>query len=85
MNLDTLIVEAEVSEEFIKDVQIGAEAKILPLADSTKEYKGKVLKIADMGIEKNGETVVLVEISIENKDTFLRPNFNVDVEIIKNK
>lgn len=83
VNMDSLIVEADVSEDFIKDVKVGAAVEILPLSDSTKHYKGRVLKIADMGIEKNGETVVQTEISIDNMDQFIKPDFNVDVKIGK--
>lgn len=36
-----------------------------------------------MAIKENGETVVPIEISVDNKDSFLRPNFNVDVKIYK--
>lgn len=82
-DMDSLEIEAEVSEEFIKNVKVGAEVKIHPTSDASKEYTGKVTKIADMGTEKNGDTVVLTQISIENNDGFLRPNFNVDVEISK--
>lgn len=83
VNMDSLVVEAEVSEDFIKDVKVGAEVDIQPVADSTKHYKGHVLSIADMGIEKNGETVILTEISIDNMDEFIKPDFNVDVKISK--
>jgi HlyD family secretion protein len=83
VNMDSMVVVADVSEDFIKDVKIGAEAEILPLIDSTKQYKGRVLRISDMGIEKNGETIIQVEISIDNIDSFIKPNFNVDVKIIK--
>lgn len=81
MNLDTMVVKADVAEEFIKDVKMGANAEILPIADKSKQYRGKVINISNRAVVKNGETVVPVEISIDNKDDFLLPNFNVDVEI----
>ncbi|OCL25360.1 hypothetical protein U472_13495 [Orenia metallireducens] len=83
MDLSTVIVEAEVPEEFIKDVKLGAEATIVPLADSNREYHGKVMRISNMAIKDGGETIVLVEISIDDYDDFLLPSFNVDVEIVK--
>lgn len=83
VNMDSLVVVADVSEDFIKDIKVGAEVDILPIADSVKQYKGKVLKIADMGIEKNSETMIQVEISIDSIDEFIKPNFNVDVKISK--
>ena len=81
MNLDSMIVEADVAEEFIKDVKVGAGVEIVPLADKSKKYKGKVTRISGNAVVQNGETVIPVEISIDNKDDFLLPNFNVDVSI----
>jgi HlyD family secretion protein len=83
MNLDSLYISADVAEEFIKDVKIGTNVSILPVADNSRKYQGKVIRIADMAVKQNGETNVAVEISIEHPDGFLRPNFNVDVEIAK--
>jgi HlyD family secretion protein len=83
MNLNSLYISADVAEEFIKDVRIGANVTILPVADNTRKYQGKVIRIADMAVKQNGETNVAVEISLDNLDGFLRPNFNVDVEIAK--
>lgn len=85
MNLDSMLIEANVSEEFIKDVKVGAEVTIIPQADKSKSYKGKVTTIADKAVQKNGETNVPVQISIDNKDTFLLPEFNVDVRIDMSK
>lgn len=83
VDMDSLVVVADVPEDFIKDVKIGAEVEILPLSDSEKTYKGHVLKIADMGVDKNGETMVQTEISIDDKDASIKPNFSVDVRIAK--
>ncbi|MGE5632330.1 MAG: HlyD family secretion protein [Caulobacteraceae bacterium] len=81
MNLDTMVVKADVAEEFIKDVKLGANVEITPVADKSKQYKGKVTSISNRAVEQNGETVVPVEISIDNKGSFLLPNFNVDIKI----
>lgn len=83
MDLNEIYVEANVSEEFIRDVKVGANVTIIPLADKGKKYTGKVLRISSKTFDKNNETVVPVEISIENKDDFLLPDFNMDVEIDK--
>lgn len=81
LNLDTIVVKANVAEEFIKDVKPGAKVEIIPVADKSKQYNGKVTAIAKKALIQNGETVIPVEISIDNKDSFLLPNFNVDVKI----
>lgn len=81
MDMDTLVVKADVAEEFIKDVKTGAGVEIIPAADKSRQYHGKIAAIAKKAVEKNGETVIPVEISIDDKDSFLLPDFNVDVRI----
>jgi HlyD family secretion protein len=81
MNLDGMIVRADVSEEFIKDGKLGLKVEIIPVADKSKKYNGTVTMIANRAEVKNGETVVPIEISIDNNDGFLMPEYNVDVEI----
>lgn len=84
VDLAKISVSADVPEEFIKDVKIGAGVTINPVADNSREYRGKVTKIAGVAVKRNGETVIPVEISIDNPgEGFLRPNFNVDVKITK--
>ncbi len=82
LDLDTLIVQANVPEDFIKDIKIGSEAVITPLANPDKEYQGTVSGISNMAVQENGETVVPVEISITTADEFLLPNFNINIKII---
>lgn len=81
LDLDDLVVEANISEDFIKDVKVGADVKIIPQADKTKSFKGKVVRIADKAIVKNSETIIPVQIQILDKNTLLMPDFNVDVNI----
>jgi len=81
LNKDSLVIEADVAEEFIKDVRIGADVIINPQADKTRTYQGKILSIAEKAVLKNNETIIPVRISIENPDSFLLPEFNVDVKI----
>ncbi|NLM37626.1 MAG: HlyD family efflux transporter periplasmic adaptor subunit [Firmicutes bacterium] len=81
IDLDSLVVKANIAEEFIKDLRPGAEAVITPVADYTRTYHRKVVRRSEVAIKDNGETVIPVEISIEDRDAFLLPNFNVDVKI----
>lgn len=81
LNKDSLVIEADVAEEFIKDVRRGAEVLINPQADKTRTYQGKVMSIGEKAVLKNNETIIPVRISIENPDSFLLPEFNVDVKI----
>ena len=79
LDLDSLVVEAGVPEEFIKDINLASVADIKPLADTDRKYAGKVTHIAGMAVSKNGETVVDVILEILDHDGFLIPNFNVDI------
>lgn len=81
LNLDSLIVEANIPEEFIKSVKMNADVDIIPQADKSKTIKGKVIRISDKAVVNNGETDVPVDISFNNSDGFLLPGFNVDVKI----
>ena len=81
INLDSLIIEANVVEEFIRDIKVGAPVRIVPIADRAREYKGSVVYISQMAFPDNGETVIPVRITIDNIDSFLLPNYNVDVFI----
>jgi multidrug resistance efflux pump len=83
VNMNNIIVEAYVPEDFIKDVKVGAAVEIYPLADDKKMYKGEVIKSLGLSVEKNGENLILTQISIKNVDEFLKPNYNVDVKIFK--
>lgn len=81
INLDSLVVKANIPEEFVKDLHLGAEAVITPVADYNRIYHGKVIHRAQVADKADGETIVRVEISIEDRDEFLLPHFNVDVKI----
>lgn len=82
LDADSLRVEAQIPEEFIKDVAIGDTAIITPTSDQGRIYTGVVSKIAAMADYKNGETVVTIFVDIQDNDGFLLPNFNVDVQIL---
>lgn len=81
MDLDTLIVEAKVPEEFIREVKAGSSVSIIPTADKTRKYAGKVSYISGIASNNNGETQIPVNITVDNMDGFLLPGFNVDVSI----
>lgn len=83
MDLESIIVEADVSEEFIAEISIGSAAAITPLANPAQTLQGHITRISGWAVEKKGETVVTVEISLNEKEARLLPGFNVDVEIMK--
>ena len=81
IDLDSVIVEANVPEEFYKDVKVGSAASVVPVADTTRRYEGTVTRVSNLATLHNGETVVPVQIKLAAPDAFLLPNFNVDVSI----
>lgn len=78
---DSIVVTANVPEEFIKDVKIGAKVHIIPYADKSAVIQGQVTKIAKRAVEVNGETVIKVEIKAQEQSPFLCDGYSVDVEI----
>lgn len=78
---ESLIVEADLPEEFVRDISIGSPSEITPVADPERSYSGTVIEIAGLAVLENGENVVKTRISLKNRDGFLREGFNVDVEI----
>ena len=81
VDLNSLIVEADVPEEFIRGVRLGAPVTIIPLADPARQSHGTVQRIAGMAVNRSGETIVPVQIAIDDDQGFMVPNFNVDVAI----
>jgi HlyD family secretion protein len=82
MDLDTMIVQADVPEEFVKDIKIGCKAVISPTADNERKYEGKVSRISSMAVKKNNETIISIDINFDKIDDFLLPNYNVDVKVM---
>ncbi len=81
LRLDHLEVEADVLEEFIRDVHIGTTVTFIPVADRSRTYHGRVTFIAGTATLRNSETVVPIRVSIDDADEFLKPEFNMDLYI----
>jgi len=79
IDADSLIVSAEVPEEFIGEIDSGAEVKIVPAANKKAAVMGRVTQIAGAAVEKDGERIVRVEVTPDGKSEFLRPGYSVDV------
>lgn len=81
VDLNSLVVEADIPENQVKYAKVGSAVTIVPVADTSKSYTGKITAISASGTVKNGETVVTAEIAIDKPDESIKPNFNVDVNI----
>jgi len=83
VDLDSLIIEADVAEEFIKEINLGDPATVHPLADYSREYPAVVTEIAKIALRRQAETIIPVRLRLEEVDDFLLPNFNVDVIFVQ--
>lgn len=81
LDKDSIVIKANVSEEFIKDVKVGAEAEIIPYADRESVVKGRVIEIQNMAIDVNGETVIPIVVEALEDSPYLKYGYSVDVEI----
>ncbi len=81
IDISSLVVEANVDEQFISAVKTGARVTIVPEADRSLLYVGRVSFIASLAVTSNGETTIPVRIGIDDADSFLMPGLNVAVKI----
>lgn len=81
INADTIVVRAEVPEEFVRNIKEGDKAEIIPKADDTKKITGTVMSIANMAMEKDGERIVKVEVKAdEDKEGLLKAGYSADIK-----
>lgn len=83
IDTDSLVIKANVSEEFIKDVAIGEAVDIIPYADREKVFKGRVKEIQQMAVSNNGEVVIPIIIEAVEESPYLQYGYSVDVTIYK--
>ncbi len=79
-NLEDFIIQANVPEELIKYVKMGAKVEIKPYADDDVIINGEVSRISEMATNVNDETVIQVDIKVPEKKA-LKIGYNVDVKI----
>lgn len=79
IDVDSIVISAEVDEEFIKNVSLGEDVKIVPEFDNTLSLSGTVTQISNIAVEKDGKRIVKVEIKPQDPDGLLKPGFTADV------
>ena len=77
-NEASLMVEADISEEFVRDVSPGATARIIPIADPERAYEGTVVELAGLARLVNGENTVKTRIRLDERDGFLEAECGAD-------
>jgi multidrug resistance efflux pump len=77
----SIIVEAELPEEFLPDIMVGSPAEVTPLADSTRIYNGEIVSIARLARRLGNETIITARVRLDDRDSFLLPGMNVDIAV----
>jgi len=80
-DMDALVVNADIAEEFIKDVKPGMAVEIVPVSDKSKTYAGKISRVSVIAVSRNGQMIIPAEITFDQPDDFIFPGFNVNVSI----
>ena len=79
IDADTIVVSAEVDEEFIKNVALGEAVNIVPASDSGLSIPGVVTHISNLAVEKDGKRIVKVEVKPQDPEGELKPGYSADV------
>jgi multidrug resistance efflux pump len=79
IDADSIVVSAEVEEEFIKNVTLGKTVEIVPVSDSSTSIPGTVVQISNVAVEKDGKRIIKVQIKPEDPGEVLKPGYSVDV------
>lgn len=79
IDADSILVSAEVEEEFIKNIALDQTVEIIPVSDGSISISGTVVRISNVAVEKDGKRIVLVQIKPEDPGEVLKPGYSVDV------
>lgn len=80
-NLDSIVVCANVDQQFINQVETGAKVDIVPEYNKGTVYNGTVIFISTKALQNNGETTIPVEITFDEKVQGLIIDSDVQVKI----
>jgi HlyD family secretion protein len=79
IDADSIMVIAEVDEEFIKKVTLGETVNIVPMSDSSISIPGTVTQISNVAVEKDGKRIIKIQVKPQDPDRELKPGYSVDV------
>lgn len=79
IDADSIIVIAEVEEEFIRNITLDETVEIVPVSDSSTSIPGTVIQISNEAVEKDGKRIIKVQIKPEDPGKVLKPGYSVDV------
>ncbi|MDF2597158.1 MAG: secretion protein HlyD family protein [Clostridia bacterium] len=79
IDANTIVVRAEVPEEFITQIKEGDKAEIVPKADTKESIEAVVTHISKIAVEKDGKRIVKVEVKPQTPTGLLNPGYSADV------
>ena len=79
IDADSIVISAEIDEEFIKNVTLGETVEIVPTSDSSVSIPGVVTQISNVAVEKDGKRIVKVEVKPQDPKGELKPGYTADV------
>ncbi len=80
-NLESVMVNANIDQQFIGWVETGSVVDIIPEYDKNSIYKGKVSFISLKAFQNNGETTIPVEITMDKAEEGIILDADVQVKI----
>ncbi|HQL36952.1 MAG TPA: biotin/lipoyl-binding protein [Bacillota bacterium] len=81
IDADSIIVVAEVEEEFIRNITLDETVEIVPASDSSASIPGTVIQISNEAVEKDGKRIIKAQIKPEDPGKVLKPGYSVDVYV----
>lgn len=81
IDADSIVVSAEVEEEFIKNIALGETVDIVPASDSRITIQGTIMQISNVALEKDGKRIIKVRVKPRDPAGELKPGYSVDVYI----
>lgn len=85
-SLDDLYININISEEQVKNINVGQEVSLIANYDTTKNYTGEITKINEIGTRSTGGTTFAAIASVANDGTLkLGMSINSEVVISKNE
>lgn len=79
IDMDSIVVNAEVDEEFIKTVSLGMKVNIVPAQDNNLSIPGEVIHISNLAVEKDGKRIIIVQVKPQDPQWELKPGYSTDV------
>lgn len=81
LDKNSLVIEVDIPEAYIREVAIGKQVKVIPYFDEEIEAMGTISSLSEVVVESYGESVIKVEVILDEAVDWLKPGIGVDVEI----